>query len=339
MRFPLSLTRSLTSYLVRKKLAGQKHFPLVLMLEPLHACNLTCTGCGRIREYSTTIKDRLTVEECLAAVDECGAPCVSTCGGEPLIYPGIEELVAKIIERKKHIYVCTNGVFLRKKLPGFSPTSRLFFNVHLDGMEDSHDKAVERQGVFAEAVEGIKAAKAAGFLVCTNTTIYKDTNMHEIAVLLAYLSELGVDGFMMSPAYGYSAVAETNPDGAAEIFMTRDDIHAKFRQARRLLRGFKLNTSPIYLEFLRGERELRCAAWANPTRNLRGWKGPCYLITDTHHKSYQDLVQLTDWDKLGRGNDPRCEHCMVHCGFEPAAVLGVNKRLGDSLKMALWQLT
>jgi hopanoid biosynthesis associated radical SAM protein HpnH len=230
-------------------------------------------------------------------------------------------------------------MFIRKKIAGFKPSSRFFWNVHLDGMEESHDLAVERKGVFDEAIDGIKAAKEAGFLVCTNTTVYKETNMHEISVLLAYLTELGVDGFMMSPAYGYDAVQRTNPDGAQQIFMTREDVHAKFREAKQLLRHFKLNTSPIYLEFLRGERELKCAAWANPTRNIRGWKGPCYLITDTHHKTYDDLVQLTDWDKLGRGNDPRCEQCMVHCGFEPAAVLGVNKRLGDTLKMALWQLT
>jgi hopanoid biosynthesis associated radical SAM protein HpnH len=329
----------MTTYLLKQKLFGEKKFPLVLMLEPLHACNLTCTGCGRIREYVSTIKDKLTVDECLAAVDECGAPCVSICGGEPMIYPDIEELVAKILERKKHIYLCTNGMFIRKKLPGFTPTDRFFFNVHLDGMEETHDRAVEREGVFAEAVEGIKAAKAAGFLVCTNTTIFKETNMSEIAVLLAYLTELGVDGYMLSPAYGYSAVQETNPDGADQIFMTRDDIHQKFREAKRLLASFKLSTSPVYLEFLRGERELRCAAWANPTRNVKGWKGPCYLITDTHHSSFKDLVQLTDWDKLGHGNDPRCENCMVHCGFEPAAVLGVNRRFGDTLKMALWQLS
>jgi len=339
MRFPLSLTRTMGSYLLKKKLKGERKFPLVLMLEPLHACNLTCTGCGRIREYASTIKDKLSVDECLASVDECGAPLVSICGGEPMIYPWIEELVAKILERKKHIYLCTNGMFIQKKLAGFKPTSRFFFNVHLDGMEATHDRAVEREGVFKEAIAGIQAAKAAGFLVCTNTTIYKDTDMHEIAVLLAYLRELKVDGFMMSPAYGYAAVQDTNPLGAQQIFMTRDDIHAKFRQAKELLKGFKLNTSPIYLEFLRGERDLKCAAWANPTRNLKGWKGPCYLITDTHHQTYQDLVQLTDWDKLGRGNDPRCENCMVHCGFEPAAVLGVNRRLGDSLKMALWQLS
>ena len=217
--------------LLKKKLSGEKKFPLVLMLEPLHACNLTCTGCGRIREYASTIKDKLTVDECLAAVDECGAPCVSICGGEPMIYPGIDELVAKILERKKHIYLCTNGMFIRKKLAGFKPTDRFFFNVHLDGMEATHDMAVEREGVFAEAIDGIKAAKAAGFLVCTNTTIYKETDMHEIAVLFAYLTELGVDGFMMSPAYGYAAVQETNPTGRA------GDLHDPRRHPREVPRG------------------------------------------------------------------------------------------------------
>ena len=234
MRFPLSLTTNMAGYLARKRLAGEKRFPLVLMLEPLHACNLTCTGCGRIREYSQTIKEKLTVDECLASVDECGAPIVSICGGEPMIYPEIGDLVKGILRRNKHIYLCTNGMFTRKKLAGFRPSSRFFWNVHLDGMEATHDLAVERKGVFAEAIEGIKAAKAAGFLVCTNTTIYKETDMHEIAVLLDYLTELGVDGFMMSPAYGYSAVQETNPLGAQQIFMTREDVHEKFRQAKRI---------------------------------------------------------------------------------------------------------
>jgi hopanoid biosynthesis associated radical SAM protein HpnH len=339
MRFPLSLTRAMTGYIVRQRLAGRKRFPLVLMLEPLHACNLTCTGCGRIREYAGTIKEKLTVEECLQAVDECGAPVVSICGGEPMIYPEIESLVAQILQRRKHVYLCTNGMFIRRKLHGFIPTSRFFFNVHLDGMEQTHDKLVERAGVFNEAVEGIKAAKQAGFLVCTNTTIYRETDMHEVAVLLRFLRELGVDGFMLSPAYPYAAVHQTNPHAAREIFLTRAEVHEKFRQARTLLRGLKLNTSPVYLEFLRGERTLRCAAWASPTRNVRGWKGPCYLITDRHYRRYQDLLEQTDWESLGQGNDPRCEDCMVHCGFEPAAVLGVNRRLGDALKMALWQLT
>src|SRR5688572_18270357 len=180
MRFPLTLTTTMVGYMAKKKLARQKRFPLVLMLEPLHACNLTCTGCGRIREYSQSIKERLTVEECLSSVDEAGAPIVSICGGEPLIYPEIGRLVRGILKRRKHIYLCTNGMFIRKRLDQFRPTSRFFFNVHLDGLEETHDRAVERAGVFRAAVEGILAAKKAGFLVCTNTTIYKETDLGEI---------------------------------------------------------------------------------------------------------------------------------------------------------------
>jgi hopanoid biosynthesis associated radical SAM protein HpnH len=329
----------MAGYMARHKLAGTPRFPLVLMLEPLHACNLTCTGCGRIREYSQTIKEKLTVAECLAAVDEAGAPIVSICGGEPMIYPDIGALVKGILRRRKHIYLCTNGMFIRKRLHEFRPTSRFFFNVHLDGLEETHDLAVERQGVFRAAVEGIRAAKRAGFLVCTNTTIYKETNLDEIDRLFAFLTKLGVDGFMLSPAYGYAAVHATNPEGAAEIFMTRDDIRAKFREAEKLLRKYRMMSSPVYLEFLSGKRELTCTAWGNPTRNVRGWKGPCYLITDQHHATFRDLIDNTDWDAYGRGKDPRCEHCMVHCGYEPTAALGVNSRLGDSLKMLMWQLS
>lgn len=339
MRFPLSLTTTMTGYIARKKISRTKRFPLVLMLEPLHACNLTCTGCGRIREYSTSIKDRLTVQECLASVDECGAPVVSICGGEPMIYPDIGELVEKILERRKHIYLCTNGMFIKRHLDKFKPTSRFFFNVHLDGMEKTHDLCVEREGVFREAIEGIKAAKEAGFLVCTNTTVFKETDMDEIEQLLEYLTKLDVDGFMISPAYGYEAVETTNPDGADSIFMSRDEIREKFRHADAIFRRFKLNTSPVYREFLRGDRELSCTAWGNPTRNIRGWKGPCYLITDAHHKTFQNLMDDTPWDRYGYGNDPRCENCMVHAGYEPSAVLGVNKKLGDTFKMLLWQFT
>ncbi|HUT93127.1 MAG TPA: adenosyl-hopene transferase HpnH [Thermoguttaceae bacterium] len=339
MRFPLSLTRSMAAYLLKKRLSGQGKFPLVLMLEPLHACNLTCTGCGRIREYAGTARRRLSIEECLDAVNQCDAPVVSVCGGEPLIYGDIEELVGQLVARRRHVYLCTNGLLLREKLAGFRPTSRLFINVHLDGMESTHDRAVERKGVFAEAVEGIKAAKAAGFLVTTNTTVYHQTDVNEIAVLLEYLTELGVDGFMISPAYGYESVCEANPDAAGQMFMTREQIEAKFREARRLLGGFKLITSPIYLEFLCGERELPCAAWANPTFNVCGWKGPCYLITDAHYPTYRQLLEATDWDALGPGRDPRCQHCLVHCGFEPAAVLAANWRLRDALRMAVWQMT
>jgi len=339
MRFPLSLTTSMVGYMAGKFIKREKKFPLVLMLEPLHACNLTCTGCGRIREYSKTIKEKLSVEECLQSVDEAGAPIVSICGGEPLIYPEIGKLVKGILHRKKHIYLCTNGVFLKKKLHEFTPTSRFFFNIHLDGLEANHDKAVEKEGVFKAAIEGIQAAKAAGFLVCTNTTIYKETDIAEIDALFAYLTKLGVDGFMVSPAYGYAAVHETNPDGAQEIFMTRQDIRAKFNEAQKLFSKYRMMSSPIYLDFLAGKRELTCAAYANPTRNVKGWKGPCYLITDKHHDSFEDLLNNTDWSKYGYGKDPRCEHCLMHCGYEISAALGVNAKLGDSLKMLMWQLT
>src|SRR5438067_3700841 len=254
MRFPLGMTLSIAGYILRKKLARTKRFPLVLMLEPLHACNLTCTGCGRIREYAPTIKEKLTVAECLRAVDEAGSPIVSICGGEPMIYPHIGQLVRKILQRRRHVILCTNGMFTRKRLSEFRPTPRFCFNVHLDGLEETHDRAVERPGVFREAIEGIKAAKAAGFRVCTNTTIYQETDLRETDQLFACLTKLRVDSFMVAPAYGYAAVQATNPTGAAEIFLTRDQIVAKFREAQQLLGKYRLGTSPVYLEFLSGRR-------------------------------------------------------------------------------------
>ncbi len=339
MRFPFSLIRSMTSYMLRKKLAGEKRYPMVLMLEPLHACNLSCAGCGRIREYADTIRQKLTVEQCLAALDECGAPIVSICGGEPLIYAHIEELIEEILKRQKHIYLCTNGLRLEEKLPDLPRSDRLFINVHLDGMETTHDRMAGRPGVFAAAVRGICAAKVAGRIVYTNTTVYADTDMHEIAVLFAYLTELGVDGLMISPAYGYQAVSDGRSDGASDLFMTREQVHEKFRRGRKRLQGFKLTASPVYMDFLCGRRELSCAAWANPTYNVCGWRGPCYLIGNAHYATYRELVAATDWEKLGPGGDPRCEHCLVHCGFEPAAVFAAPRHVRDIFKMAMWQVT
>ena len=333
MRFPLSLTASMSKYIAGKRIRRAEKFPLVMMLEPLHACNLTCTGCGRIREYADTIREKLTVEQCLHALHECGAPVVSICGGEPFIYPELGRLVREIIARKKHIYLCTNGMFIRKRLHEFQPTSRLFFNVHLDGLEKTHDLCVERDGVFKEAIDGIKAAKKAGFLVCTNTTIFRETDLREIRELFEFLTTLGVDGFMISPAYSYIAVQ------TKEIFMPRSETRQKFQQARTLLSEFKLMTSPIYLEFLSGERDMMCTAWGNPTFNPRGWKGPCYLMTDAHHATFKDLIEKTPWEKYGYGRDPRCQDCMVHAGYEPSAVLGANRKFGDSWKLLKWQLS
>src|SRR5580765_2969840 len=299
MRFPLSMTAGMAGYIFKNKMRPKpewqktaapvldasnpfrilpaqlaeggsrqphpminKRFPIVLMLEPLHACNLTCTGCGRIREYESTITERIPLEECLAAVDECGAPMVSICGGEPMMYPQIGELVAGILERNKNIYLCTNGMFIRKRIHEFKPDRRFFFNVHLDGMKKNHDIAVEREGVFDSAIDGIKAAKEGGFLVCTNTTIFKETDMAEIDLLFAYLTTLDVDGFIISPAYSYAAV------NSKEIFMTREDIKAKFKAAERMFQKYRFHSSPIYQEFLQGKREMQCTAWASPTRNI-----------------------------------------------------------------------
>jgi len=333
MRFPLKLTTKLTGYIAGKRIRGEGKFPLVLMLEPLHACNLTCTGCGRIREYKSTIDEMLSVEQCLAAAEDCGAPVVSICGGEPMIYPEIGRLTQELLDRGKHIYLCTNGMFIRKRLHEFRPSSSFFWNVHLDGMERNHDLAVERDGVFRAAIDGIQAAKAAGFMVCSNTTIYRETDLREIADLYEYLCELGVDGHMISPAYSYAAVQ------TKEIFMDREMIREKFQLACDLLEKYNLMTSPIYLEYLRGERELMCTAWGNPTYNPRGWKGPCYLMTDTHHATFREFLEETPWARYGRGRDPRCEHCMVHVGYEPSAVLGAHRKFGDNWKMLQWQLS
>jgi hopanoid biosynthesis associated radical SAM protein HpnH len=288
----------MTGYLARKALVGAQKFPLTMMLEPLHACNLTCTGCGRIREYKSTINEMLTVEQCLKAVDDCGAPIVSICGGEPMIYPEIGRLTSEILARKKHIYLCTNGMFIRKHLSEFTPTSRFFFNVHLDGLEKTHDICVERDGVFREAVEGIKAAKAAGFLVTSNTTIYKETDIEEIADLFAYLQGLGVDGHMLSPAYSYAAMTKE--------FSCLAGNPMKFRQASQLPRALQHRYFDLY-----GISPRRARADVHrlgmPTYNPRGGKGPVLLMTDAHTSRLKISLRRLAWEQYGRGRDPRCE--------------------------------
>ena len=310
-----------------------KRFPLVMMLEPLHACNLTCTGCGRIREYESTIRERLSLEQCLHAVDECGAPMVSICGGEPLLYPEIGPLVKGILDRGRYIQFCTNGMFLAKKLKEFTPHPGLVFNVHLDGMEKNHDLAVEREGVFKAAIEGVRAAKEAGFKVFSNTTVYRETDMNEIWQLFEFLEQFHIDGHSISPAYGYSAVNDR------EIFMTREDVHEKFKDIGKMSKRFPLVSSPVYMEFLKGDRDLPCTAWGMPTYNVKGWKGPCYLITDAHYDTFEDLMTKTPWDNYGTGNDPRCDECMVHCGYEPSAAYGINSKVTDSFKSLSWLLS
>ena len=337
MRFPFSLTYFLSRYILGQKLHGRKNFPLVLMLEPLHACNLRCSGCGRIREYADTLGKHLSVVECLDSVKECSAPIVSVCGGEPLLYPKITELIDEILNLSKHIYLCTNGTLLENRLPDFESIknkhlkSRLYWNVHLDGPESVHDLIVERNGVFQKAICGITAAKKAGFYVYTNTTLYKQTTLDDLLNLCRQLEKIGIDGVMLAPGFGYESV------GNDSIFLSRDETHGLFRQIREKMGKFRITTTPIYMDYLCGDISLSCAAFANPTRNIAGWKGPCYLVTDKHYGTYDELVHETDWSKIGPGNDPRCEHCLSHCGFEPAAVFATNS-VTNVLRMGFWQL-
>ncbi|MDD5200389.1 MAG: adenosyl-hopene transferase HpnH [Terrimicrobiaceae bacterium] len=388
MRFPLALTAKIAGYIIGKKLRGVKKFATVLQLEPLHTCNLTCTGCGRIREYSTSLKDVMPLEDCLGAAEECGAPMISICGGEPLIYPHIEALVAGLLAQKRIVYICTNGMFMRKKIREWlaaerarrtgrslaeldaklqvllseelltadqlaeiqnpksktqnltiGPSSWMYWNVHLDGLERTHDLIVEREGVFKECIAAMRMAKILGYQVATNTTIYKETQMAEIEGMFDYLSWLGIDGHTISPGYDYDAAKEDmrkrlnlQPEN---FFLTRPATREKFADIRAWGERYAIFGTPAYLDFLAGARHLSCSAWAIPTRNVRGWKGPCYLMTDGHFASYRDLLDETKWEKYGvnpdgTARDPRCENCMVHCGFEPTAALGIDAKSGDT---------
>lgn len=384
MRFPLALTARIASYIVGKKLAGVKKFATVLQLEPLHTCNLTCTGCGRIREYSTSLKDVMPLEDCLGAAAECDAPMVSICGGEPLIYPHIEDLVSGLLSQKRIVYVCTNGMFMRKKMRDFMafefaknpeavarqievlvseelitaaqadeirapksevrnpivPSKWMYWNVHLDGLERTHDLIVEREGVFKECIAAIRMAKILGYQVATNTTIYKETDMAEIEQMFEFLSWMELDGHTISPGYDYDSAKEDmrkrlNLD-PENFFLTRPMTIEKFKDIAAWSERYTLLGTPVYFDFLAGERELACSAWAIPTRNIMGWKGPCYVMTDGHYKSYAELLSTTKWENYGVvdgcARDKRCENCMMHSGYEPTAALGIGAKPGDLMK-------
>jgi hopanoid biosynthesis associated radical SAM protein HpnH len=327
----MSLSYDLGRYLFKKRLRGEEKFPLVLMLEPTHQCNLACQGCGRIQEYRDTLGQSLSLEECLGAVEECGAPVVTVTGGEPLLYPPVFELLQELVQRQKHIYLCTNAILLEKSLPRLPVSKRLTLSVHLDGLAPTHDVILGRPGLFNTAIKAIKEAKRRGFRVCTNTTIYKETDPQDIEVLFGYLTQIGVDGLLVSPAYSFAGV---NP----ELFLSREEIKDKFTRLTANGIGFKYFSTPLYLSFLRGERHYDCTPWANPTRNPRGWRSPCYQILDGHHPTFQDLMEKTDWDSYGEGKDPRCAQCMMHSGFEPSVVRSLS-RPRDIWRMLRWNLS
>lgn len=319
MGVPLQQVVGVGSYLVKQRLMGRKRFPLVLMLEPLFRCNLACSGCGKIQHPVEVLKQNLTPEQCFTAVDECGAPIVSIPGGEPLLHPQIAEIVQGLIDRKKFIYLCTNGLLLEKFLDKFKPSPYFTFMVHLDGMREWHDQCVDRKGVFDTAVKAIKAAKARGFQVNTNTTIFEGADPEEMHEFFDFLTELGVDGMQISPGYSY----EWAPD--QDHFLKREQTRALFRQILAPLKfGKKWNFShnPLFLDFLIGEKDYECTPWGSPSYSVLGWQKPCYLLNEGHYKTFKELLDNTDWSQYGRkSGNPKCADCMVHCGYEPTAAM------------------
>jgi hopanoid biosynthesis associated radical SAM protein HpnH len=307
-------------YLITQRVLGRKRFPLVLMLEPLFRCNLACPGCGKIQHPNEVLRQNLSPEQCFAAVEECGAPVVSIPGGEPLLHPQIDEIVRGLIERRRFVYLCTNGILLEKNLHKFEPSEYLTFSVHLDGLRETHDKAVDRKGVFDVAVQAIKAAKAKGFRVTTNTTIFAGSDPQEVQSFFDFLESLKLDGMMISPGYSY----EWAPD--QEHFLQRDQTRALFKEILAPFRSgdkrWNFNHNPLFLDFLDGLKEYECTPWGSPSYSVLGWQKPCYLLNEGHFETFKELLEETPWDHYGQSSaNPECKDCMVHCGYEPTAAL------------------
>ena len=333
MAIPLIQQIRVGAYVLKNKLKGVERYPLVLMLEPLFRCNLACPGCGKIDYEDEILNKRLSVKECLNAVDECGAPVVSIPGGEPLLHREIGEIVKGIIDRKKFVYLCTNALMLEKRLHLFKPTPYLTFSVHLDGLEDEHDKAVAQDGVFKKAVSAIKKAKALGFRVNLNCTLFDQTPASEIARFFDFASQnLEIEGITVSPGYAY----ERAPD--QEHFLNREKTKTLFRDVFRFGKGrkWRFSQSSLFLDFLAGNQSYKCTPWGNPTRNVFGWQKPCYLLAEGYASSFQSLMEETDWNSYGTGNYEKCADCMVHCGYEPTAVLDTLNHPLKALKTALF---
>jgi hopanoid biosynthesis associated radical SAM protein HpnH len=331
MAIPFFKEMRIGGYLLKQKLLGRKRYPLVLMLEPLFRCNLACVGCGKIDYPDAILNRRMTAQECWDAADECGAPMVAIPGGEPLIHREIGEIVKGLVARKKFVSLCTNALLLEKKLHLFEPSPYLFFSVHLDGLREHHDKSVCQPGVFDRAVSAIKAAKAKGFTVNVNATIFDGHPAEDVAAFLDYAKELGV-GVSISPGYAY----ERAPD--QEHFLNRRKTKELFRKVFNLGKGKNWNFvhSNLFLDFLAGNQTYRCTPWGMPTRNIFGWQKPCYLLGEGYAKSFRDLMETTDWASYGTGKYEKCANCMAHCGYEPTAAQATMSNPLQALKVAMF---
>jgi len=329
MGVPLRQQLAVGSYLIKQKIKGVQRYPLVLMLEPLFRCNLACAGCGKIDYPDEILNRRLSVDECLQAVDECGAPMVSIPGGEPLIHKEMPQIVEGIIAKKKFVYLCTNALLLKKKIDDYQPSPYLTFSIHLDGNQERHDTSVCQEGVFYRAVEAIKLALSKGFRVNINCTLFQGETADEVAAFLDYAMKLGVEGVTIAPGFSYEHAPQQG------IFIKGRDVKNLFRGIFKLgkNRKWNLNHSSLYLDFLAGNQNYQCTPWGNPTRNVFGWQKPCYLLADEGNaESFQDLMESTPWEKYGNINNPKCASCMAHCGYEASAV---EDMLSNPLKALL----
>jgi hopanoid biosynthesis associated radical SAM protein HpnH len=332
MSMPLRQSVRLGTYLMKQKIKRNDKFPLLVELEPLFACNLKCAGCGKIAQPASLLKQRMPVEQAVSAIEESGAPMVSIAGGEPLMHPQIDEIVRQLLDRKKIVFLCTNALLLPKHLHKFKPHRNFAWMVHIDGLQERHDESVNKEGGFQGAIEAIRMAKAAGFKVMTNTTFFNTDTAQDVIGVLDYLNDVvEVDNMQISPGYAY----EKAPD--QEHWLGVDETRELFRKAfadgRR--KKWRLNHSPVFLDFLEGKRELSCTAWGIPSYSLLGWQKPCYLLDDGYAKTYKELIDETDWDAFGRGKDPRCANCMAHCGYEPTAVIATMGSLKETIRAAV----
>jgi hopanoid biosynthesis associated radical SAM protein HpnH len=317
MAVPVRQSVKVGAYIARQRLARRDKYALVLELEPLYQCNLACAGCGKIQHPDHVLRRRMPVEDAVAAVEECRAPVVSIAGGEPLIHPEIHTIVAELVARKRFVYLCTNALLMEKKMKLFEPSPYFAWAVHMDGLRERHDKSVCRDGVFDKAVDAIHEAQQHGFRVTTNTTFFSDDTPQTVREVLDYLNdELEVDQMMISPAYAYEKAPDQEHFPGVE--QTRRLFKAAFSDGRR--RRWRLNHSPLFLDFLEGRTDFQCTAWGIPSYSVFGWQRPCYLMSDGYAASYRELIEQTEWDNYGRGRDPRCDNCMAHCGYEPTAV-------------------
>jgi hopanoid biosynthesis associated radical SAM protein HpnH len=327
MAMPLRQAVRVAGYILGQRLRRRARYPLLVELEPLFACNLKCAGCGKIQHPADVLRRRMPVEQAIAAIEECGAPMVSIAGGEPLMHPQIGELVRELVARRKYVFLCTNAVLIPRKLDQFEPSPYFAWTVHIDGLRERHDASVCKEGVFEEAVAAVRECRRRGFRVTTNTTIFNTDSPRSVIEVLDFLNDdLRVDEIMISPGYAYDRA----PD--QDRFLGVEQTRALFREVFAGGRRWRFNHTPLFLDFLEGSVDFPCTAWAIPSYSLYGWQRPCYLMADGYARTYRELVEDTDWSRYGRGNDPRCDNCMAHCGYEPTAVLATLGSLRESLR-------